>query len=116
MMIPNFHLLAIRSSREPVLHDHGSHLLYLVRLRITSHGLQVQNLLHSSLGEDVVAAANSLIQSKMAEQTTETVERDVRIRSAAQEFGEKAIAFNHSQSLPEELCKSEQFNSGRKLS
>ena len=82
-------------------------MLDLIHLRISYFRLPVQYLFHAALGEDVVAAANSLTESKSAKQPTEPVKRYVGICIAAQDLDEKRIAFGRGRSLPEALRKAE---------
>jgi hypothetical protein len=46
--------------------------------------LQIQDFLDPGLGEDVMTAANALVESEAAKQAAQPVERNVGIRSAAQ--------------------------------
>ena len=107
MMISYFQLLAIGSSRQPVFHDHGPHLLELIGLRVPALRLQIQDLLDAGPGEDVMTAANALVESEAAEQAAQPVERNAGIRSAAEDLDEKRVAFDHDGSLAEHRRKAE---------
>src|ERR1700687_1767861 len=107
MMISYFHLLAIGSSRQPVFHDHSPHLRDLISLRVPSLRLQIQDFLNPGLGEDVMTAANPLVESEATKQAAQPVERNVGIRSAAQDLNEKRVALDHGRSLAECLRKAE---------
>jgi hypothetical protein len=51
----------------------------LVRLRLASLPLQVDELLDTRLYEDVVAASNTLLKTQVGEQLTKIIEADVGI-------------------------------------
>jgi len=87
MMISYFHFPGIRSSRQSVFDDHGAHLLDLIRLRVPTRGLPIQDLLHAGLCEDAVAAAYPLVESQTPQQATEPVKRVAGIRCAAEYLG-----------------------------
>ena len=71
--------------------------------------LQIQDFLDPGLGEDVMTAANPLVESEAAKQAAQPVERDVGIRSAAQNLDEKRVALGHGPSLPEYFRKAERL-------
>jgi len=55
----------------------------LISLRVPALRLQIQDLLDPGPGEDVMTAANALVESVAAEQAAQPVERNAGIRSAA---------------------------------
>src|SRR5206468_1862 len=69
----------------------------------------VQESLDARFGEDVVATANALVESKTAKQPTQSIEWNIGIRSAAQDLGEKRVAFGHGPSLAEQSGKAERL-------
>lgn len=64
MMISYFHLLLIGSSGQPVLHDHPSYLFHLVRLRLATLWLEIQDLLDAVLREDMMIPADALTKAQ----------------------------------------------------
>src|SRR5882724_11036196 len=109
MMISYFHLLAIGFSRQPVLHDYGSHLLDLIGLGGPSLRLQVQDLVHAALREDVVAAANAFIEAEATKQPPQSIERYARICRTTQNLNQKPVPLGHRGSLADQLRKAERL-------
>ena len=60
-----------------IFQDHIPDLFNLVRFPLPILGLQVEDLLNTILGENVVVAFNALIKPKSPEQSTQRFERDV---------------------------------------
>src|SRR3989442_12528321 len=63
-MISYFHLLFIISSSEPILHDRPANLLHLIGFRLAPLGLQIENFLHPSLGENVMVPTNAFLETQ----------------------------------------------------
>jgi hypothetical protein len=53
--------------------------------------LQIRDLLDPSPGEDVMTAANPLVEPEAAKQAAQPVERNPGIRRAAQDLDEKRV-------------------------
>ena len=58
-----------------------------------------------------MTAANPLVESEAAKQAAQPVERNVAIRSAAQDLDEKNVALGHGRSLAERPGKAERSRS-----
>jgi hypothetical protein len=59
-------------------------LLHLIRFRLVTPGLQVQNLVHSIAGEDVVTPSNPLAEPKALQHTPQIIEENIGVRGSAQ--------------------------------
>jgi hypothetical protein len=68
-----------------ILHHDPADLFDLIRLSLTSPGLQVQNLRYTVLCKDVVVAADPLREAQAPKQVPQVIEPDIRIRIAAQD-------------------------------
>ena len=68
-----------------ILHHDPADLFDLIRLRLTSPGLQVQNLRYTALRKDEVVAADPLREAQAPKQVPQVIEPDIRIRIAAQD-------------------------------
>jgi hypothetical protein len=68
-----------------VSQDHLAYLPHLVGFRHGIDGLQVQDLGDALAREDMVIAANPLIEAKAYQQATEIIECDIAVRTAAQD-------------------------------
>jgi hypothetical protein len=89
------------ASSKTVLYNNRSDLLHLVRLRVPSLRLQIQNLVDISPREDVVTPFDAFGKAHAAEQVSELVERDGRIGSAPENACKQLIGFRHDDSLAE---------------
>lgn len=67
-------------------------LASLERLGKRATRLQVQDLLDAFSREDVVAAADALIEAEFTKERTQPLEGDVRVGRAAQDLEEKLLA------------------------
>lgn len=79
-----------------ILHHHPADLFDLIWLRLTSLGLQVQNLRYAMLREDVVVAADALREAQAPKQEPQVTEADIRIGTAAQDPQGKIFVFGHA--------------------
>jgi hypothetical protein len=96
MMISYFHLLRIIASRQMVLHDQRADLSDLIRLPVPSSRLQIQDLRHTFLGENVVVAADALVKAQAPEQVAQIFEWNVRIGTTAQNPKEESFVLFHA--------------------
>src|SRR5213593_2356072 len=87
--------LIIFLTSQSILQYHRSNLFHLVGFRVSSLGLQVQDLLDAVLREDVVVAANAFAEAQVAEQLAEPSERDVCIRGASQDSLQDSVGLTH---------------------
>lgn len=62
---------------QSVGNKHAADLFDLLRFRLISVRLQVENLQHVAAGKDVVAASNTLVKAEMTQQCTQIGKRDV---------------------------------------
>ena len=79
-----------------VFKDDAVHLLDLVGFRLSPFGLEVHNLFHPLLGEDMMAATDASANPQTSEQLTQPVEGNIRIRGATQDPQEECIMFTHA--------------------
>jgi hypothetical protein len=78
-------------------------LSHLVNLGLASFALQVDLLLDARFPEHVVTSANTLLKAQPAQELTEVVEGDVRIRCPAQYASQEIIVLGHDSRL-QQLC------------
>ena len=107
MMISYFHLLAIDSSRQSVLHDHGSHLPDLIRLCVPSLRLQVQDFCDPVLREDMVAASDALFEPQPFKKIAPLAEAYAGIGRAAENLRKKRLVLRHPANLAQPYMKAE---------
>jgi len=79
-----------------ILHHHPADLFDLIRLRLASLGLQVQDLRHAVLRENIVVASDPLRESQAPEQVPEVIEPDIRIGTAAQYLQGEIFVLGHA--------------------
>jgi hypothetical protein len=79
-----------------VLHHDLADLFDLIRLRLTSPGLQVQNLRYAILRKDVVVAADPLREAQALKQVPQVIEPDIRIGTTAQDPQGKILVLGHA--------------------
>jgi hypothetical protein len=79
-----------------ILHHDPADLFDLIRLRLTSPGLQVQNLRHPILRKDVVVASDPLREAQAPKQVPQVIEPDIRIGAAAQDPQGKIFLLGHN--------------------
>lgn len=77
-----------------------SDLANLVGLRLATLPLQVDQLLHSGLEEEVVAAARPLFETEVSQDVAEVREADVRIRSTPKHLRQELLPLGHEAILP----------------
>jgi hypothetical protein len=68
MMISYLLFIGHFSQTESILQDQGSNLFHLVRLRLSTLGLQIQNLVDPHPAENMVIAANPLVKPEPFQQ------------------------------------------------
>lgn len=85
-------------SRQSVLHDDSSNLFHLIGFGLSTPGLQIQSLLNSLLGEDVMIATNTLSKPQPFQEITSIPKGDGGIRGAAQDAIEESIVLGHATS------------------
>jgi len=78
-----------------ILHHDPADLFDLIRLRLTSPGLQVQNLRYAILREDVMVAADPLREAQAPKQVPQVIEPDIRIGTTAQDPQGKILVLGH---------------------
>jgi len=67
------------ASGESVLHNYSANLLDLIRLRFVALRLEIENLVDALFREDVVAAADPLVETQTPQQVAKIAERNIRI-------------------------------------
>jgi hypothetical protein len=90
-MISYLHLLGIVTPSQTVLHKQATDLLDLIRLRVASPRLQVQNLHHAVL--------DALINSQATEQVPQVIEGDVGVGTTAHDPKDEIIVLRHQMFL-----------------
>jgi hypothetical protein len=81
--------------------ENGAHLLHLVRRRLASRPLHVDQLLDPRPEEHAVTAAHPLFESEMEEQAAEIVETDVRTAPAAEDLEQDLLMLARRANLPD---------------
>ena len=66
-----------------IFEDNTAHLPDLIRLRLPTFGLEIQDFFDTFFREDVVTATNALIKAQTSEQMTEAIKGDIGICCAA---------------------------------
>ena len=92
---------------ELILEKQVPNLLYLIRFRLISQWLQVDNLVHAVLVEDVVAAFSGFAGEACAlQEVAEVGEGDVRVGASGEDFREDFPGFAHELKIGRRgLCK-----------
>ena len=65
---------------KPRLQNHRPDLLDLVRFRVRTRPLQIDLLLHAALPEQMMTAADTLLETQAPEQLTQIVKPDGKLR------------------------------------
>jgi len=79
-----------------VIEKQVPNLLYLIRFRLISQGLQVDNLVHAILVEEGMAAfARFAGEACALQEVAEIGEGDVRVGASGEDFGEDFPGFAH---------------------
>ena len=78
-----------------VPHHYPADLFDLIRLRLTSSGLQVQDLGYAILRKYVVVAADPLREAPAPTQVPQVIEPDVRIGTTTQDPQGKIVVLGH---------------------
>lgn len=76
---------------------------HLIWLGLAALALQVDELLHSRLDEDVVTAARPLLKAESPKEVAQISEPDVRVRSTPENPPQELLLPCHRAILPEEL-------------
>src|SRR5688572_17924531 len=88
------YLFILRSS-ETVFHDELAHLFHLVSLRILAFGLDIDDLFHASLREDVVIPFCSFIEAERFQQAAQIPKREVLIRRSLKNLDKQFRLLSH---------------------
>lgn len=78
----------------------GADLPDLIRLRLATGALHVDQLLDPRSYEDVMAASHPFLESEMQEQSPQVVEADVRVAPASEDLEQSLLMLGHSAKLP----------------
>ena len=79
-----------------VLHKHPSHLLHLVRFRMVSLGLEIENLLNAVFRKDMMIPSYPFVEAQTSPQMTQLVKRNIRIGAAPDYSSEQFIVPGHT--------------------
>src|SRR5687768_8331046 len=103
MMISYLYFSLITLTSKPVPQDHPANLFDLIGFCFRAERLQIQNFLHAFTGEDVMAAANPFRKAQMTQQTAQALERNISIRSPAQDLHQQLLMLAHAGKLSQVL-------------
>ena len=79
-----------------VLHNHRADLSNLIRLRVPPSRLQIQDLYHARLRENVVVASDALVEPQAPEQMAQIFEGNAGIGTTAQNPKEEGFVLSHA--------------------